>query len=75
MVSSQLPETIYFPSGVIAIEVTQSLCPLKVLTSSLLLISHSFIVLSSLPETIYFPSGVIASEAILPLCPDSTYSS
>ena len=62
IVLSLLPETIYFPSGVTAIELTESVCPSKPLITSPVCISHSFIVLSLLPEIIYCPSEVIATE-------------
>jgi hypothetical protein len=61
MTLSKLPDTIYFPSGVIANDVIGLSCPVKVRISLPVFISHSFIVLSQLPEIIYFPSDDIAT--------------
>ena len=62
MVLSQLPETIYLLSKLIATEFTHSLCPVNVLISYPLSKFHILMALSPLPETIYLLSELIATE-------------
>ena len=58
IVLSDDPETMYFPSGENATEVTQSVWPLNGSETSFpVCASHILIVLSCDPETVYFPSG------------------
>ena len=51
------PETIRLPSGEKYIELTELLCPYRLLISDPSSESQIFNVLSAEPETIFFPSG------------------
>ena len=66
-VLSELPLTIWYPSGVKATLMTASVCPvpLKPFTSLPVLTSHSLRVLSRLPLTILFPHGLKATLVTL----------
>ena len=72
-IASKLPETIYFPSGLIATEFTEYSCSFKVFKHSAVFISQIFMVESPLPETIYFPSGLIVIEYTELECPSKVF--
>ena len=64
-----LAETARRPSGVIATDRTQSVCPWRVFFSAPLARSHTLSVMSQLAETARRPSGVIATEVTERVCP------
>ena len=63
------PEQIFVPTTLKATDVTQPVCPCKVVDNIPVIASHTFTVLSPDPEQIFVPSALKATDVTYAVCP------